>query len=99
MSHALKTNVLNIKPNVSQLEKGCLAPQGQISHTPRTCPTSLRQMSWSFKPNVMHSEDKCPTPLRQMSYTLKTMTLGQIVIAPNHWTKNLCVFDVNTHLK
>ncbi len=24
------------------------------------------------------------------------MTLGQIVIAQNHWTKNLCVFDANT---
>jgi hypothetical protein len=30
----------------------------------------------------------CLTPLRQMSYALKTMTLGQIVIAPSHWTKN-----------
>ncbi len=36
---------------------------------------------------------KCPTPL------IKTMTLGQIVIAPSHWTKNLCVFDANTYLK
>jgi len=60
---------------------------------------ALKTNVLSFKPNVMHSEDKCPTPLRQMSYTLKTMTLGQIVIAPNHWTKNLCVCDANTHFK
>jgi hypothetical protein len=26
------------------------------------------------------------------------MTLGQIVIAPSHWTKNLCVFDANTYI-
>jgi hypothetical protein len=92
MFHIPKRNVLHPKDK-------CLTPLGQMFCTLKTCPTSLRQMSCSFKPNVMHSEDKCPTPLRQMSYTLKTMTLGQIAIAPNHWTKNLCVFDANTQFK
>ncbi len=72
-----------------------------MSHITRTnvLPRPLGQMSSSLKPNVMHSKDKCPTPLRQMSYTLKTMTSGEIVIAPSHWTKNLCVFDANIHFK
>jgi hypothetical protein len=39
------------------------------------------------------------TTLGQMSCTLKTMTLGQIIIAPSHWTKNFCVFDANIYLK
>ncbi len=76
---------------VEQHQDKCLAPLKGLA--------TLGQRSCSIKPNVRHSQDKCPTPRKQMSYTLKTMTLGQIVIAPSHWTKNFCVFDANTYLK
>jgi len=45
MSHASKTNVLNMKPNVSQLKRQCLTPLRQMSCTLKRYPTPLGQMS------------------------------------------------------